>query len=82
MPKFIDAHPMHPLTVDQLRAAQQSPEDEFGVTHHEILYSEPENKLYCVLDAPDREAIEKHHAKIGVTCDWIHEVASAKESSA
>lgn len=79
MPKFIDAHPMTPLTAEQLRAAQRSPRDEFGVTHHDILFSEPENKLYCVLDAPDREAIEKHHATLGIRCDWIHEVKSAKE---
>ncbi len=49
MPKFIDAHPMNPLTAEQLREAQQSPPDEFGVSHHDILYSEAENKLYCVL---------------------------------
>ena len=70
---------MHPLTVEQLRAAQQSPTDEFGVTHHDILYSEPKNKLYCVLDARDREAIERHHAKIGITCDWIREVESTRD---
>ncbi len=79
MPKFIDQHPMHPLTAEQLRKAQESPADEFGVTHHDILYSEPDNKLYCVLDAPDREAIEKHHEKIGIRCDWIHEVESTRE---
>ena len=79
MPKFIDQHPMNPLTTDQLRAAQRSPADEFGVTHHDILFSEPENKLYCVLDAPDREAIEKHHAKLGIRCDWIHEVESTRD---
>ena len=78
MPKFIDAHPMTPFTADQLRAARRSPADEFGVTHH-ILYSEPENKLYCVLDAPDQEAIEKHHEMLGIRCDWIHDVASARE---
>jgi hypothetical protein len=79
MPKFIDQHPMSPLTADQLRAAQQSPADEFGVTHHDILFSEPENKLYCVLDAPDRDAIERHHAKLGIRCDWIHEIESTRD---
>jgi len=79
MPKFIDAHPMTPLSAEQLREAQWLPPDEFGVSHHDILYSEAENKLYCVLDAPDMEAIEKHHAKIGVRCDWIQEVESTRE---
>lgn len=79
MPKFIDQHAMSPFTADQLRTAANSPPDEFGVTHHDILYSEPENKLYCVLDAPDQEAIEKHHERLGIRCDWIHEVESARE---
>ena len=79
MPKFIDAHPMNPLTAEQLRAAQTSPPDEFGVSHHDILYNEPENKLYCVLEAPDRAAIEKHHAKIGIRRDWNHEVESTRD---
>ncbi len=78
MPKFIDVHAMHPATAEQLRAAQLSPADEFGVTHHDILYSQAENRLYCVLDAPDRQAVEKHHAKVGVTPDWINEVESTR----
>ena len=79
MPKFNDAHPMTPLTAEQLRAAQASPPDEFGVSHHDIPFNEPENKIYCVLDAPDQTAIEKHHAKIEIRCDWIHEVESTRD---
>jgi len=31
-----------------------------------------------VLDAPNVEAIEKHHAKAGITGDSIHEVTSTR----
>ena len=78
MPKFIDAHPLKPLTEQQLRAAYRSPKDEFGVAHHDLLYDEKENKLFCVLDAPSKQAIERHHAKLGIKCDWIHEVKSTR----
>jgi len=78
MPKFIDSHPMEPFTEAQLKAAQKAPRDEFGVTHDSIFYNKGENKLYCVLDAPDRKAVEKHHAKVGVRCEWIHEVTSTR----
>ena len=78
MPKYIDAHPMKPFTADQLRKVQKAPADEFGVTHHDILFNEAENKLFCVLDAPDQKAIEKHHAKLGIRCDWIREVKSTR----
>ena len=79
MPKFIDVHPMQPLTADALNKLQGAPQDEFGVTHHDILFSEKENKIYCVLNAPNVEAIHKHHAKAGVKCDWVHEVKSTRD---
>lgn len=78
MPKFIDAHPMTPFTADELTKLQDAPPDEFGVTHHDILFSETDNKIYCVLDAPDREAIHKHHAKAGIRCDFVHQVESTR----
>jgi 1-aminocyclopropane-1-carboxylate deaminase/D-cysteine desulfhydrase-like pyridoxal-dependent ACC family enzyme len=78
MPKFIDVHPMQPFTADQLKKLQNAAPDEFGVTHHDILFSEKENKVYCVLDAPNSEAIHKHHAKAAITCDWVHEVKSTR----
>lgn len=33
-----------------LRQARDSPKDEFGVSHHDILYNKEEDKLYCILD--------------------------------
>jgi hypothetical protein len=39
MPKYIDTHQMKPLTVQQLREAQNSPQDEFGVTQQGLVYS-------------------------------------------
>jgi hypothetical protein len=78
VPKFIDAHDMKPFTADELNKLQAAAPDEFGVTHHDILFSEGENKIYCVLDAPNAEAIHKHHAKAGIKCDWVHEVKSTR----
>ncbi|MDA4129125.1 MAG: DUF4242 domain-containing protein [Thaumarchaeota archaeon] len=78
MAKFLDSHPFSPFTEEQLRKAQASPRDEFGVTHSNIIYNERENKLFCLLEAPDKAAIEKHHHKAGVECDWIVEVKTTK----
>ncbi|NIM68901.1 MAG: DUF4242 domain-containing protein [Xanthomonadales bacterium] len=78
MPKFIDTHPMEPFTAEELRKLQDAPPDEFGVTHHDILFSEEDNKIYCVLDAPDAEAVHKHHAAAGIACDWVREVKSTR----
>lgn len=78
MPKFLDAHPLNPLSERQLKEAQHAPRDEFGVTHDNIIYDEKENKLFCLLNAPSREAVEQHHRKLGIKCDWIHEVKTTK----
>jgi hypothetical protein len=32
---------------------------------------------FCLLEAPNREAVEKHHEKINLKCDWITQVESA-----
>ncbi len=78
MPKFIDVYKMNPLTEQQIKQAQNAAKDEFGVTHENIIYSETENKVFCVLNAPNKEAVEKQHRKIGLKPDWIHEVKTTK----
>src|SRR5947208_17101791 len=60
MPKFIDVHKKNPLTEQQIKQAQNAAKDEFGVTHENIIYSETENKVFCVLNAPNKEAVEKY----------------------
>ncbi len=79
MPKYMDAHPMKPLTSKVLKSLQSAPKDEFGIVHHDILYNEKDNKVYCVLEAPNMDAVSKHHAKAGLKCDWIHEVHSTRD---
>ncbi|CAN5844829.1 hypothetical protein BH23THE1_BH23THE1_21460 [soil metagenome] len=74
MPKFIDSHKIGNVQEEQLRQAQNMPKDENGVTHENIIYSYEEDKLFCLLDAPDKEAVRQHHQKLGISCDWIVEV--------
>lgn len=39
MPKFLDVHSLKGLDEEALRKTQNSPKDEFGVTHDNILYN-------------------------------------------
>ena len=78
MPKYIDTHPMGKLTADQLKHLQTAPKDQFGITHHDILYNEGDDRVYCVLDAPNKEAVEKHHHHAGIVCEWVREVHSTR----
>ena len=79
MSKFLDAHlDMKNIDEKTLKKLVNSPRDEFGVLHVNMLYNKAENKVFCMLDAPNREAVEKHHIKLGQKCDWIMEVEGAK----
>ena len=76
MPPYLDTHEMGNVSEEQLKQALNSPNDEFGVTHKDILYNKEENKAFCIIDAPSKDAVEKHHQKFGVKCDSITEVKS------
>jgi len=78
MPKYVDTHPMGSLTAEQLKKLQTAPKDKHGVTHHDILYNEKEDRAYCVLDAPNKEAVISHHKDAGIKCEWVHEVESTR----
>ncbi len=80
MPKFIDSHPLKGTNPETLKKLQNAPKDEFGVTHLNLIYSQEEDRCYCFLEAPTKEAIEKHHHKMGFECDYILEVNSTAES--
>jgi hypothetical protein len=79
MPKFLDSHPLKGANPETLKKLQDSPKDEFGVTHLNLIFSEDEDKMYCFLEAPDKEAIKKHHDKFGYKCDYILEVDSTAD---
>ncbi len=76
MPKFLDSHGLQGADPEELKKAQNDPKDEFGVSILNIIYSEDEDRMYCFLEAPDKEAIKRHHEKFGYKCDYILEVNS------
>jgi len=79
MPRFMDFHPDLRLpseAIEQLRNdAQAHRSDEFGVRQVE-LYHDHDGHVYCLLEAPDAEAVRRHHAALGVPCGDVHLVDS------
>ena len=57
MPIFIDGHKMGELDSQKLKKIVNEPVDKNGVVHKDILYNEKENKLFCILEAPNRESV-------------------------
>jgi len=70
----MDSHALKGAKPEILKKLQNEPKDEFGVKHLNLIYSEEEDRMYCVLDAPNKEAVKKHHNKLGYNCDFIMEV--------
>jgi len=81
MPVFIDGHKMGKLNVLQLKKILNNSDDKHGVTHKDILYNEKQNKLFCILEAPNKESIVNHHEDVGIECDFIFEVTSLRNES-
>jgi Protein of unknown function (DUF4242) len=65
---------MKGTTEETLKQIQMSSKDEFAVTHVNILFNPEADRVFCILDAPDNDAVEKNHKKIGIKCEWIMEV--------
>jgi hypothetical protein len=70
---------MSRYTEDDLKKGQKEPRDEFGVKILNTFYDVDSGVMFCLLDAPDRYAVEKHHTKFGIRCDWITQVKMTSE---
>lgn len=77
MTLFMDYHDdlklPHDVIADIGRGARERETDQFGVRQVELFHN-PEGKVYCLLEAPDADAVVKHHEAIGVPCGQVHQV--------
>ena len=77
MPRFMDLHDdlkLPPEAIEEIaQGSREGAADQFGV-HQVELYHNADGKVYCLLDAPDEEAVRQHHEAIGVSCGDVHRV--------
>jgi hypothetical protein len=78
MPQFMDFHDdlkLPDAAIQQItQDTKNAKTDEFGVRQVELFHN-PEGKVYCLLEAPDADAVRSHHAALGVPCGDVHEVS-------
>lgn len=65
---------MGTLNEMDLQKFQLEPRDEYGVKTLNTFYDTETEMMFCLLDAPDRKAVELHHLKARLKCDWITQV--------
>ncbi len=77
MALFMDFHEHLPLPGEVIAQISEDTRerraDQFGVRQVE-LYHNAGGQVYCLLEAPDEEAVRKHHATLGVDCGPVHQV--------
>lgn len=78
MPVFLDVHTMPSLEIENVEELIGS-KDEFDVTPINILFNKDADLCYCLQEAPNKEAVEKHHSKFNLKYEWITEVTMAKK---
>jgi hypothetical protein len=78
VPRFMDFHDDLKLPGEAIEQITQETKDgkadQFGVRQIELFHN-ADGKVYCLLEAPDAEAVRHHHEAIGVSCGEVHEVA-------
>lgn len=77
MPRFMDFHDDLKLPAEAILQitgdTKAGKADQFGVRQLE-LYHNPDGKVFCLLEAPDADAVRSHHEALGVPCGEVHEV--------
>jgi hypothetical protein len=77
MPLFMDYHDDLKLPAEAIQQIAQGTRDgatdDFGVRQVE-LYHNADGKVYCLLDAPNEQAVRDHHASLGVSCGDVNRV--------
>jgi hypothetical protein len=56
--RFIDVHPTGGVNEEMLKKMQNELPDEFGVTTENILYNIEADKVFCLIEAPNKNAVE------------------------
>ncbi len=71
---FIDGHVTSKASLEKIKGIVNGDVDEFGVSTIELFCNNKAQAMYCILDAPDEDSVVKHHAKIGLTCNFITQI--------
>ncbi|MEA3200415.1 MAG: hypothetical protein QOE90_1843 [Thermoplasmata archaeon] len=78
MPTFLDTHSGTELPSELRRMVEarvkSGEKDSFGVVDRGIIIDREGNEMHCLLDAPDANAIVKHHEalKVPLARETIH----------
>ncbi len=84
MPRFMDVHnDMKGITPEQLRAEHRKDLDEQGMekgVRFVKAWADPKaGKVFCLSEAPNKEAVQRVHQRAGHPSDEIYELSIEEE---
>ncbi len=78
MPQFMDFHDDLKLSEEAVQQITKETKDgkvdQFGVRQIELFHNAT-GHVYCLLEAPDADAVRSHHAAVGISCGDVREVS-------
>jgi len=78
VPTYIDIHDLPGVKAEDVvgaHAADVRVQDAYGVDYKHYFVDEEAGKVFCIVDAPDREAATKVHREAhGLEAHTLHEV--------
>jgi len=78
VPQFMDFHDDLKLSEEAIQQITQETKDgkvdQFGVRQVELFHNAT-GHVYCLLEAPDADAVRSHHATLGISCGDVREVS-------
>ena len=79
MPTFMDIHDIPGVKADDVVGAHEADvriQDQYGVNYKHYWVDEEDGKVFCLVDAPDREtAIRVHREAHGLEAQTLYKVA-------
>lgn len=78
MPRYMDVHTIHGASAEAVADAHRkdlAEQDRHGVNYLKYWVDESAGKVFCLVDAPSKEAAERVHRDAhGLVADEIYEV--------
>jgi two-component system sensor histidine kinase HydH len=67
---FIDGHHVDEILLAKVKE-QVNKESSRDITILNMLYNSKDQKLYCIIDAPDEKTIQRYHTELDLHCDFV-----------
>ena len=79
MPTFMDIHDIPGVKTEDVakaHAADVAVQDKYGVNYRQYWVNEGDGKVFCLVDAPDKESAARTHREAhGLEAHTLYEVA-------